>query len=401
MTMQPEAITLSQLTTDFIDDLEPREQRYDLPLEDDFVFSVLPNGTKTWAFIYTYDDRQRRKTLGVYPEMNSQQAFGALQAARTMVRKLDEPLEEDIGDAAATGSDRRSRSHRRRRDRIHPWSQGARKRNHWGKWLVPIAVGLASAVLVLLWPRSAPQPPAEPATEPMVREMLAPLPETPPVIAPPAEVAPDSADPLPANSEDPDIPAATESPTEATSDAPARPAERENKSALQLAAEMAPDAPAPSPVAVESATPDNDAASAVAEAQLPAAADKPAAAAATDLDPGLQAGRVERAVVSSAISGREPADDLGTTIEIPAAGFERLYFFTELRGFDPQTITHRWLRANQEVTRVPLRVAGGWRWRTYSSKDFVASDAGSYAIEVVAANGAVVARHEFELVVAE
>jgi len=46
-----------------IDDLKPQERRYDVPIEDDFVVSVLPNGIKTWVYVHEQDGRLQRRTL--------------------------------------------------------------------------------------------------------------------------------------------------------------------------------------------------------------------------------------------------------------------------------------------------------------------------------------------------
>ena len=94
------ATAMSPLSDDYLRSLEPETMRYDVTIFDDFVLSVLPNGLKTWAFLYEHEGRTRRKTLGVYPDMTYAQAEDALDHARSMILKLgddikDSPVEPD------------------------------------------------------------------------------------------------------------------------------------------------------------------------------------------------------------------------------------------------------------------------------------------------------------------
>ena len=91
---------MSPLSDEYLRSLEPETMRYDVTIFDDFVLSVLPNGLKTWAFLYEHEGRTRRKTLGVYPDMNYETAEDALDHAREMILKLgddikDSPVEPD------------------------------------------------------------------------------------------------------------------------------------------------------------------------------------------------------------------------------------------------------------------------------------------------------------------
>ena len=70
--------------------LQPAERRYDVPIEDDFVFSVHPNGIKTWVFVYEHNERLRRRTLGVFPDMPPKAARRALRSVRALRHTFDD-----------------------------------------------------------------------------------------------------------------------------------------------------------------------------------------------------------------------------------------------------------------------------------------------------------------------
>lgn len=73
------------LTDDHCRDLPPQARRYDTSVEDGLVFSVFPNGTKCWVLTYAVDGFMRRRTLGLFPEMD---LAGALEAAAQARRIL-------------------------------------------------------------------------------------------------------------------------------------------------------------------------------------------------------------------------------------------------------------------------------------------------------------------------
>lgn len=76
---------MSKLTDDYFRDLPPKERRYDTPLGDGLVFSVFPNGTKCWVLVYSVDGFARRRTLGLFPELNADGAQEALAQARRIL----------------------------------------------------------------------------------------------------------------------------------------------------------------------------------------------------------------------------------------------------------------------------------------------------------------------------
>jgi hypothetical protein len=59
-----------KLTDKGIQSLKPRADRYDVRDEANkgFAIRVFPNAKRSWVFIYHYQGRKRRMTLGSYPD---------------------------------------------------------------------------------------------------------------------------------------------------------------------------------------------------------------------------------------------------------------------------------------------------------------------------------------------
>lgn len=81
----------------------------------------------------------------------------------------------------------------------------------------------------------------------------------------------------------------------------------------------------------------------------------------TNVYPVQKKPRIIRAIVTTQIIDREPVDQVlyfaNTSGEV--------YFFTELRHFDGQSITHQWIYNDKVVSSVNFDVKGP-RWRVYS-----------------------------------
>lgn len=77
---------MSMLNDDYFRDLPPKPRRYDTPLGSGMVFSVFPNGTKCWVLVYSGNGYARRRTLGLFPEMN---LAAAREAASQALRILE------------------------------------------------------------------------------------------------------------------------------------------------------------------------------------------------------------------------------------------------------------------------------------------------------------------------
>ncbi len=104
------------------------------------------------------------------------------------------------------------------------------------------------------------------------------------------------------------------------------------------------------------------------------------------------AGEVSRAQFTSAIDAREPVDDL---TEAAAASTNKVYFFTELRDLEGQTVTHRWTYNGNTMAEVSF-TPGSARWRVWSSKELLPDWTGTWTVAVVDAGGTVLTEKSFE-----
>lgn len=93
-------------------------------------------------------------------------------------------------------------------------------------------------------------------------------------------------------------------------------------------------------------------------------------------------GKVARAIFTSEIIDREPANDL-TEISNTT---DRIYFFTDLRNLTGQIITHQWEYNDKVMAKVKFKVGGGPRWRVYSSKNFLPEWTGVWTVIVTDEN---------------
>lgn len=99
-----------------------------------------------------------------------------------------------------------------------------------------------------------------------------------------------------------------------------------------------------------------------------------------------------RAQFTTAVNAREPADDLA---EASAASVTKIYFFTELRDLDGQTVTHRWTHNGATMSEVSLKVDSA-RWRVWSSKELLPGWTGTWTVAVVDGGGNVLTEKSFE-----
>ncbi len=76
---------MTAFSNEFLQDLPPKERRYDTPVGENLVFSVFPNGVKAWVHVYSYEGFVRRRTIGLFPEMEYAQAQAALSQSRRIV----------------------------------------------------------------------------------------------------------------------------------------------------------------------------------------------------------------------------------------------------------------------------------------------------------------------------
>jgi hypothetical protein len=118
------------------------------------------------------------------------------------------------------------------------------------------------------------------------------------------------------------------------------------------------------------------------ETPMPVSAATPSAVAST--------GTVARAQFTSAINDREPADVL-TSLNNDQT---RIYYFTELKGFEGQKVTHRWEHDGKVMHEQAFEVSSP-RYRTYTSKMLDPSWTGEWKASVVDSSGATLSANTF------
>lgn len=103
--------------------------------------------------------------------------------------------------------------------------------------------------------------------------------------------------------------------------------------------------------------------------------------------------KVEEMVFTTAIMDREPA---GSELSFPKTT-EKVYCFTRLVGVtEPTTVSHVWYFNDEEMARIELAVSGS-PWRTWSAKTMQRIWAGKWRVEIISAEGNLLAKKEFEL----
>lgn len=108
----------------------------------------------------------------------------------------------------------------------------------------------------------------------------------------------------------------------------------------------------------------------------------------------LDEAHVGRARLTTNVVNREPVDQLGSRVDIPASGEDFIYFFTEIRGMAGKTVTHRWQYGGNVVASVPFQI-GSDRWRVYSRKGINGGQTGRWTVTAVGPNGSELAQATF------
>lgn len=86
-----------QFTEKFIQALKPKAQRYDIREQsgDGFAIRVSSSGEKSWVFIYSFEGRKRRMTLGSYPNLTLAEARKKhREALRVLEKEIDPGFEK-------------------------------------------------------------------------------------------------------------------------------------------------------------------------------------------------------------------------------------------------------------------------------------------------------------------
>jgi hypothetical protein len=105
---------------------------------------------------------------------------------------------------------------------------------------------------------------------------------------------------------------------------------------------------------------------------------------------------VARAQFAQSIEDREPQ---GRTVEL-SNNVGKVYFFTELRGMNGKSVTHRWVYGGEPRAAVTFNV-GSNRWRVWSSKNLQPEWTGLWTVSVVDEEGNVLAEESLNYVTAE
>jgi hypothetical protein len=130
-------------------------------------------------------------------------------------------------------------------------------------------------------------------------------------------------------------------------------------------------------------------------AEAPQMQDQPEAATAPSAEVSntvINSHNVVRALLTTAIVNREPADEV-TSIN---KNQERIYFFTEFTGSKGQLIKHRWEYQGKVMAEVNFNI-GSSQWRCYSSKNILPEWTGTWTVSVVDDKNQVLAKTHFEV----
>ena len=77
--------------------------------------------------------------------------------------------------------------------------------------------------------------------------------------------------------------------------------------------------------------------------------------------------------------------------------FGKIYFFTNIRNLQGQSIRHRWIYKNKVMAEVEFDINGP-RWRVWSSKNLWPTWLGEWSVEVLNANSEVLYIKEFNYI---
>ncbi|HRJ51167.1 MAG TPA: DUF2914 domain-containing protein [Candidatus Thiothrix moscowensis] len=100
---------------------------------------------------------------------------------------------------------------------------------------------------------------------------------------------------------------------------------------------------------------------------------------------------VTRSAFTSAISGREPVDQLSRI----SAG-QQMYYFTELTGLQGHVITHKWERNGAFQLGLQFPVEGS-PWRVHSSKSIAPNLPGTWTVTVQNDDGSILKQESLQV----
>ncbi len=100
-----------------------------------------------------------------------------------------------------------------------------------------------------------------------------------------------------------------------------------------------------------------------------------------------------RIVLAATMEQLEPGAAIDTLVA--QQQIQRLYLFTELKGYAGQQLIHRWSFAGQVQTEALLTIEDS-PWRTYSEKWLLPDQLGSWRVEIVDQQQNVLYQHDFQ-----
>jgi len=105
--------------------------------------------------------------------------------------------------------------------------------------------------------------------------------------------------------------------------------------------------------------------------------------------------KVSRAVLTTDVVDREPVNVLKNDVKLAQIS-NSLSFFSELRNMQGQTVRHQWYYQDQQLASIELAVNSP-RFRTYSTKNIMPEQLGDWRVEVIDAEGNLLAQKEFRI----
>ncbi|ATG79038.1 DUF2914 domain-containing protein [Pseudoalteromonas sp. 1_2015MBL_MicDiv] len=109
----------------------------------------------------------------------------------------------------------------------------------------------------------------------------------------------------------------------------------------------------------------------------------------------IDTGKISRAVLTRKVSRREPTNVFAADIRLSQFE-ESLSFFSELKGLQGQQVKHVWSFEGTTMAEISLNVTST-RYRTYSTKNIMATQTGHWRVDVVDGQGNLIAQKEFRI----
>ncbi len=110
----------------------------------------------------------------------------------------------------------------------------------------------------------------------------------------------------------------------------------------------------------------------------------------------LHSDHVIRAQLSTGLEEKEPIDEIPNVVTIDSDGLVRIYLFTEIQGMEGQLHFHDWYLEDERVARVEISPSVD-SMRASSAKYIDRHMAGDWRVEVVTAEGELLAKGEFSV----